>query len=886
MRKLLRLRQMGLDELAWRARVAARTQAQRVAARLRPPQWDRRLLGRALAAGVSDAAIDRAIDAEDWQAADQALRSRLQKRPSRFVLDHLSTDVLVSAVNSRWPDAATDAAVRADRLLAGRYDLLGYEGLTFARAGNDVDWHVDPVHDRRPPMAFWADVPYLDPGIGDHKIIWELSRHQHWLQLGRALWLTGDSRYGRAIVQRLESWLAANPPLVGIHWASMLEIGFRAISWTWALHFLLADRLQAPGSGRHVSADPEAGRHTPTLDSPWLVDMLLALDRQLTHVEHNLSCYFSPNTHLTGEALSLYVVGLALPELAASDRWVRRGRDVLLAEIGRQIHADGGHAEGSTHYHRYTLDIYLLALLVATRAQDTEAIPHFTDAVTRLAEFARTVADNGGLLPLIGDDDGGRLWPITGRACHDVRDSLALAGVVLGRSDLAPWEVPEEAFWVGGRTTVERAAAIEGGHPMGPSAPSRTFPDSGYVVARDASGGHAVFDVGAHGYLNAGHAHADALAITLSLANRPLLVDPGTSTYMDAALRDRMRSTMVHNTIVVGGTSQSIPSGPFHWRTRTNARLHAVRHNPAFDWAEASHDGYVSLQHRRTLFRASCAGWLVVDEIVGDAPHSVRAYWHFDPDWSVTADSPGRLHATHVDGGTAWLLHDSGAVRLSRGDERSGLGWFAPVYGTLLPAWSAEIAHQTTAPFALVTWIGAGDDDGTPSLERLAVASGSDSAAIAARVSAGDRTSVFLIRPGRTVSAEIPGTTLLDYETDARALHFQTVANRSIVLDLIDASYALARGDGGLSLEADAPVAELHVGLANDILEIKAGDPPARVRLSGGALAALRGVRLNDCDVGLLPVERDGSFAIERHHWTREHRGTRVAHSSPVQESL
>jgi len=83
----------------------------------------------------------------------------------------------------------------------------------------------------------WADVPYLDPSIGDHKIIWELNRHQYWLQLGRAYWLTGDSRYARAIVEQMESWLNGNPPLTGINWASMLEIGFRAISWTMAMRW-------------------------------------------------------------------------------------------------------------------------------------------------------------------------------------------------------------------------------------------------------------------------------------------------------------------------------------------------------------------------------------------------------------------------------------------------------------------------------------------------------------------------------------------------------------------------------------------------------------------------------------------------------------------------
>src|SRR4029078_7651030 len=87
---------------------------------------------------------------------------------------------------SRFPDAATDAAMRGDRLLRGHHDLLGYRGLTFS------DWHSDPVHRRRAPLVCWADVPYLDPSIGDHKIIWELNRHQYWLQLARAAWVTRD----------------------------------------------------------------------------------------------------------------------------------------------------------------------------------------------------------------------------------------------------------------------------------------------------------------------------------------------------------------------------------------------------------------------------------------------------------------------------------------------------------------------------------------------------------------------------------------------------------------------------------------------------------------------------------------------------------------------
>ena len=143
--------------------------------------------------------------------------------------------------------------------------------------------------------------------------------------------------------------------------------------------------------------------------------LLLALDRQLAHIEGNLSYYFSPNTHLLGEALALYVAGQSLPLLSSASRYAATGRRVLVEQVRQQIAPDGGHAERSTHYHRYTLDFYVLALAVARITNDTEAIDAFSDAVTRLGRAARLLADHRGRLPHIGDDDGGMLLPICGR---------------------------------------------------------------------------------------------------------------------------------------------------------------------------------------------------------------------------------------------------------------------------------------------------------------------------------------------------------------------------------------------------------------------------------------------------------------------------------------
>lgn len=767
----------------------------RVRFRVRTPRWERPRDSR-----VADAVVERLLAGR-----------------SRCVIDPELSDSVRQQILTRWPGAAADAAARADRVLAGHYDLLGYRGLQFA------DWHSDPVHQRGAPRVCWAEVPYLDAAVGDNKIIWELNRHQHWLQLGRALWLTGDARYGREIVSQFDSWLADNPPLTGINWASMLEVGFRTISWTMAAHFLAGAGCQLP-----------------------VAPFLAAIDRQLTHVEHHLSYYFSPNTHLTGEALALYVVGQAFPELPASQRWVTTGRRVLLREIDRQILPDGGHAERSTHYQRYTLDFYLLALLTARRAADVDAARAFANAATRAAEFTRVVADDDGRLPLIGDDDGGMLWPIAGRECNDVRDSLAVAAVTLDRPDLAPWGIAEEAFWI---APAETARASE--HAARTSQPaartfqgprSTTFADTGYVVLRDGDGGHAVFDAGVHGYMNGGHAHADALSLTLRIGKHPLLVDPGTSTYtFDSQLRDWMRGSFNHNTVAIDGRPQSIPAGPFHWKTTCDGHLVGSRHGERFDWVEAIHDGYAPIEHRRSIIRADAAGWLIVDELCGaqNDPHSAATHWHFDPSWMLRAEGDRQLRATRLEGNDAWLLFDAGDVALLHGDERSGLGWYAPVYGTLVPTWTARVTRTGRLPFSMITWIGEAPNADAPVLERLVVNADSASEAIGARIVCGEFASTYLIRPGEPSFRDSRACGVSDYQTNARVLHLRTRGERLVALDLIDASHALALRDGLISVAANEPLGELHARVVDGVLHLATSRPPGQLRVEGSGIALL-----------------------------------------------
>src|SRR5690348_6606887 len=210
---------------------------------------------------------------------------RTRSTPSFFTSLQSPQDT-AAAFKSRRPESAWTLIDKAELIVAGKFDLLGFKDLSF---GDPIDWQFEPVSGKRLPLLHWSKLDYLDAELaGDKKIIWELNRHQYFQALGQAYLLTGDERYARVFVTHLEAWMDANPPKLGINWASSLEVAFRSISWLWAFYFFKSS----------PSLTPEVFKRA------WKFLYLGA-----RHLESYLSTYFSPNTHLTGEALGLFYIG-------------------------------------------------------------------------------------------------------------------------------------------------------------------------------------------------------------------------------------------------------------------------------------------------------------------------------------------------------------------------------------------------------------------------------------------------------------------------------------------------------------------------------------------------------------------------------------------------
>jgi hypothetical protein len=575
----------------------------------------------------------------------------------------LDRSALQQYANERWPDAVAEIIRRADRVRAGRFDLLGYEGLEF---GNPIDWCLDPVSGRRAPSRHWSRVPYLDETVvGDHKVVWELNRHQFLPTLAQAFLLTGEEEYRREIERLMARWIEANPAGFGINWASSLEVAFRSISWVWTLALL-----------------ERANAVTPALRARALAPLWL----HGRHLELYLSTYFSPNTHLTGEALGLLYLGTALGGRRAT-RWRRLGWEVLLKELDRQVRPDGVYFEQSTWYHRYTTDFYLHALLVSPDAPEDEAAA-VAAKIEQLAEHLLCVTRPDGRVPFLGDDDGGRLLPLDFPPADDFGSTLALAAVVSGRSEYCfpVSRAPSALMWLLGRRGVERFERLG---RQRPAYTSRGFLDGGLFVMREgwaADAGHAIIDAGPHGSLAAGHAHADALSMVLTVAGEPVFVDPGTYRYVGPE-RDEFRATRAHNTVEVDGVSSSRAVSAFRWEKWARIDNRQWIAGSEFDYLAAEHDGYAVLPgspvHQRVIFTRKGDYWIVLDQVRSSQRHRASVGWHLAPG-AEASPLAGEVIALRLP--STRRVGVSCATLPAVFDLRLESGWVSPAYGRRVPA--------------------------------------------------------------------------------------------------------------------------------------------------------------------------------------------------------
>ena len=489
-----------------------------------------------------------------------------------------STDIMRVRQYYADHDGLADSIIGlADRVLEDEFPIPG-RGLMKC-VGSDR-WHRDPVAGIVSPLIYQAKIDCLDANtVGDSKNVWEPSRFGWAYWLGMAYVLTEEPAYAEKFRELTLDWFAHNPYPFGIHYASALELGFRAYAWVWALDFFHEYLIG----------------HTELLDR-----LVCGIWTSCRHIESFLSYYYAPNTHLTGEAFALYACGAALPEFKEAARWRDLGSKILAREAKRQFHADGTHRELSSCYHLYSTDFYLQATLIADRTGlpiDGEIEPTARRLAVRLARLAPDTLQ----LSQFNDCDGGRLtW-----FCHEPLDaapSLFAARQLWNSNEFPAKESPHNGYhlWMRPRVNSAATTAVAADDSLKDEHAERIAagdykPDSGIIAYQNEAGDYLLFRSGPFGYMDCGHSHDTPTSFVLYLAGRPLLVDCGTGSYTKSReIRDRFRGGLGKNILLVDGKGPSLPGDWFNWNRKSDARLTKVERFPGGFTCEGEYEAFSS----------------------------------------------------------------------------------------------------------------------------------------------------------------------------------------------------------------------------------------------------------------------------------------------------
>jgi hypothetical protein len=603
---------------------------------------------------------------------------------ARGFFDLPDRERLVARARAHLPRAVRRTVDEAAAVLAEGVELLGKR---FRPAAPDFDWLADPERGRLWPRTVLDDADAVRRVRGDVKFVWEVNRHQFLVTVARAHAYTAEPRFATACLAMVRAWIAANPPGRGVNWASNLEVGVRALSWVWALHFLAGSPAVASGD----------------LD-PWLASLRAHRD----HLARHLSIHTDPTNHLIGEAAALAVLAIWLPEWEGAAEHRERALATLGREVERQVTEDGVGREQATSYQRFVVDFLLQVIVLADR--NAIAIPPAIRArAARMVETALTLASAGGRAPRIGDADDARGLPFFTVDPWDFRELAQVGAAVLDGvpSWPAAGEPCESAFWLG----AGRAQRSPGRAAPPARHGSHVLPAGGYAVLRSAAlpGDRLLFDCGPLGYPpHASHGHADLLSVLVDLGGEELLIDPGTFAYADdGGRRDALRATRSHNTVEVGGRDQADAFDPFKWLNLPPAGIEPWRLGPDFDWVEAWHDGYRRLRppvrHRRAVLGVP-GGWLVIDWLEGRGRHDVARWFHAAPGTRIERLDPGAVRLWTPSRRSALVLRD-----LIGPDDRAATaveettGPYSERYGHLTSAPVLRLADEVHLPAVRVT---------------------------------------------------------------------------------------------------------------------------------------------------------------------------------------
>ncbi|KGX90445.1 alginate lyase family protein [Pontibacillus marinus] len=474
------------------------------------------------------------------------------------------------------------------------------------------------------PITFDQEVDWTFRYQGDFEWTVNLNRSRFMAELGQAYWLTGDEKYAQAFIHLMKDWIRQNP------------LTEEEIQQSKANQYNVKDTWRKLDSGIRIT-NWIKGYFCVKESEAWGIEEENQFRESLWWHGRYLRVAYTPHDQQSNwgflETNGLFQIGLLFPHFSESHEWLQVAIQRLESMCELQVFKDGMHNEQSPMYHHEVLHCLFEPVWLAN--MNGLKIPDLLNE-TLNAMFTASLAfvKPNGRQPMISDSDH-----------TDIRDVLSRGAVLFNRGDLKYKGYPVldfEGLWYFGKDGMKTYEALQS-HP--PSFNSIHLNESGYSIMRDdwSSDEHYLLFDGGHMDIIRAHGHDDFLHFDLSANGSDLLVDTGRYTYMENEERRYFKESFQHNTTSVDDQTISLYQNSWSWDHVAQPVQHFWKSDPSFDYVQAGHNGYWSLddpvQVLRQIFYVKPHYWILVDTFHSKEEHDYKQHFHFDEHANVEIDS-------------------------------------------------------------------------------------------------------------------------------------------------------------------------------------------------------------------------------------------------------
>ena len=603
---------------------------------------------------------------------------------------------IVQTLKEQYPEAAPNLLKAADNILQHQFLLFGKH---IIHTGTPIFWsrsyeegilHDDKIWE---PGQTYSKSKFLADTPGDIRFVWELNRHQHFLDLGKAYWYTGEKEFVQEFINEVSDWIIQNPYPLSVNWSDSYEIALRGLFWIFGqMFFFCSDSVDEEFFCRFYQV--------LLLHGHAVYDALQTTAKSL-----------KPHHIVAGAAL-LYLLGTVFPEYIQSKTWSKFGWEILQWESKwlklEQL------VQNSLAALVNVIELYCMVLVV--RKNNRYHLPHViaTGLAKMLDQLSLFLKPNGSLAHF-GEEQPIQLTRGMYAQSTNFCYLFAMAAILLKKGEFKTLgkRFEEPLLWFFGSQGYQDFGKLET-KPF----PQQSYiaPNSAYAVMRSGwepeSGYCVVTNNVAETTPDVDLKHTDLLSFELFANENELLVEAGPySLQKTDDWNQYFRSAYAHNSVTVDRikylnfADHTIQSTFDQWVS-----------TPVFDFLSGAHTGFADLEepvtHRRSFFYLKPHYWIVSDLLTGEGQHFFDQYFHFPP-LRINVDFVNKGVNIQVDQSRRFTLMpvspDEMDVMIFTGGDSPDSGWMSDGYKHRVEAPFIKYGKRTRVPACFHTLLYAYD---------------------------------------------------------------------------------------------------------------------------------------------------------------------------------